>query len=125
MIKVTDDSILMEGIYYTNIDGKLTDLCYIKFNPANKESFDVESLTNQDKSWNKEIFFKILNQDDYFHPFKRKVIIYKERKNVDLLIDVIHNFYSNQSCGIRSISEQSKYRSKLLKSYQKTSSYNR
>ena len=43
MHKETDDSILMEGIYYTNIDGKITDLYHLKYNPDNPDSSDTKN----------------------------------------------------------------------------------
>ena len=116
MHKETDDSILMEGIYYTNIDGKITDLYHLKYNPDNPDLFDIDVLTEKtsDNQYDKDFLIKILNQDDFFHPFKRKVISLKDRKNVDLIIETLHRFYSNISCGIRKTNPDPSNPSRML-----------
>jgi hypothetical protein len=102
MHKETDSSILTEGIYYTNIDGKITDLYHLKYNPDNPDLFDIDVLVDQTSGnqYDKDFLINILNQDNYYHPFQRKIISYKDRNNVDLLIDTLHRFYSNISFGI-------------------------
>ena len=105
MRKETDDSILMEGIYYTNFKGKITDLYHIKYNPDNPDLFDIDALMDNgiNTQYNKEYLINMLKQNKYFNPFTRQAICYKERKNIDILIDTIHRFYSNITCGVRQI----------------------
>jgi hypothetical protein len=131
MKKIQDgsSSVLTEGIYYSNsnIENGITDLYHLKYNPNVSYLFDIKTLTDQstDKPWNKEYLIQTLCHDKYFDPFRRLIVSYAEKKNVELLIDVIHNFYSNRSCGIRNpmMPEGPIDRMKLLVRYQKSSSH--
>ena len=98
-----DDSILIEGIYYTNLNGAFTDLYRIKYNEDTPILFELFPLADQlvDKHYDKEFLIQKFNKTEYYDPFRGLVVKYKERKNVNYLIDVIHNFYSNITCGIK------------------------
>jgi hypothetical protein len=128
MKKIQDgsSSILTSGIYYSDIAGKITDLYHIRYNQNSLDLFDIDTLTDKtiSKPYNKDLLFQIFNHEQYFDPFKQVVVSYKRRKNIKLLIDVIHNFYSNRSCGIRNpmMPEVPIDRMKLLVRYQKKSS---
>jgi hypothetical protein len=116
-----DDSILNEGIFYSYDGNGWKDLYKIKYNPDNPNQFDIDPLTDQSvrKTYDINFFLQMLNNTIYFDPFRRLVVSYQDKKNVEYLIDVIFNFYSNcQACGIRKInpipSNASKMLSKLL-----------
>jgi hypothetical protein len=105
MKKKQDDSssVLTSGIYYSDISGKITDLYKISYNPDNPHLFDIECLTDQSvlNPFDKDRFFQKIIHEKYYFPYNETVISYKNRKNVDLLIDTIHQFYSNITGGIR------------------------
>ena len=105
MNDATANSILQEGIYYADIGGKITDLYKITYNPDNPELFDIECLTDttSEYQFDKAYCIEKFNYEKYYDPARQITVSYRDRKNVDLLIDVINRFYSNRICGISSI----------------------
>jgi len=105
MDDTTANSILHEGIYYADIEGKITDLYKLTYNPDNPELFDIECLTDttSECQFHKAYCIEKFNYDKYYDPCRQLIVSYKDGENVNLLIDVIHRYYSNIVCGISSI----------------------
>lgn len=94
-------SVLTSGTYYSNVDGTITDLYEVTYNPDAEGLLDIVCVSNDDY-FTEDVLKNILNENTYYNPFEEKEISYKDGTNVDILIDTIHKFYSNQASGISS-----------------------
>ena len=92
-----------EGIYYSYIGSKITKLFKIKYNPNNKNSFDVEPLTDKYKE---DFFFKIISETLYYNPDNDITCSFENDENLEYLIETIGSFYSNISSGILFIEQK-------------------
>jgi len=101
MNDATANSILQEGIYYADLGGNITDLYHLKYDPMDPCLFEIKTLAN--RPFDKEYLIKKFNYDKYYDPCRQLIVSYKDGENVNLLIDVIHRYYSNRICGVRSI----------------------
>ena len=94
---------MTSGILYTNIDHTSVDLYHLKYNPDNTDLYDVDVLVDDRLDiFNKDKLVSYLSSFDMRDPVNKRNISYKNRKNVDKLLDVFSKFYSNSYRGIRS-----------------------
>ena len=101
--KETDDtSILTSGIYYADIAGEIQDLYKFTYNPDNPDLFDIICLYEEiNDKYNKDYAINGILSRPYFNPKDDTKISYEEKNNVDILIDIMYNYYSNIISGIR------------------------
>ena len=94
---------MTSGILYTNIDSTQVDLFRLTYNPDSTDLFDMTALVDERLDiFNKDKLINYLNSFDMKDPINGIVVSYKRRKNVDSLLGVFNNFYSNSNRGIRS-----------------------
>jgi len=90
------------GTLYTNIDGTEVDLYHINYNPDSTDLFDINVLVNERLDiFNRDKLIHYLQSFDMRDPINKKIVSYKDRKNVDALINTYSKFYSNVYRGIK------------------------
>ena len=93
---------MTSGILYTNIDHTTVDLFHLTYNPDSTDLFDMTALVDERLDiFNKDKLISYFNSFDMRDPINNITVSYKNKKNVDSLLDVFSKFYSNTYRGIR------------------------
>lgn len=90
------------GLFYKMNDvGKQVDIYKVMYNPDNTALFDIEILPDN-TDYPEDILIKLFEAKDMFNVAERKEVRYKDKLNVDLLLETFSTYYSGVSYGIRS-----------------------
>ncbi len=95
--------IIKRGVFYLAMNGQQVDLFNVRYNRKNPNLFEIDELTS---IHSREYLIAFFGSDSFDHLDQGANVNYSRQENLDLLIDAISRYYSNEYIGIRRVSSK-------------------
>lgn len=88
------------GIFYVTKGDEQLDMFKVTYNKDNTAFFDIEVLPDN-TNYSEDVLFDLLNSKEMFSVIKRQKVSYKNKTNLDILLNTFATQYSSYRYGIR------------------------